>query len=166
MQSMNLYLDTCVISGHAKGDLSADEVRAVTELLSLYSTGKVSLVTSTVTKEEIDRIPEKYRAVHEETYELLKSIQAIGYLVLDLGFGIHLLGVKRHSTYDDLRALLKDDDDAKHLYQAYRHGASHFLTVDSRTILSKASEIEKLCGVKPILPSAFIGGRNNSSNAA
>jgi predicted nucleic acid-binding protein len=153
---MKIYIDTCVISGHAKGDLNTQEAQAFKKLLGLYINGEVSLLTSTVAKEEIDRIPEEYRTPHEGTYSQLRSIPAAGYLVLDLGFGITLLGVKQHPIYQSLAKLLKDVGDAQHLYQAHREGALHFITVDATTILSKASEIGKVSNVEVLLPSTFV----------
>jgi predicted nucleic acid-binding protein len=153
---VKVYIDTCVISGHAKGDLPPRESRAFAELLSLHTDAKVALLTSPVAKDEIDRIPQAYRTPHEDTYAQLKSIPSAGYLVLDHGFGVIRLGVKQHPIFQSLARLLRDEGDAKHLYQAHREGASHFITVDGRTILSKASEIYSACGVDVLLPSALL----------
>ena len=153
---MKVYIDTCVISGFAKGELSTQEAEAFSILLKLHADGSVILVTSTVAKEEISRIPQEYRAPHESVYAQLEDIPAVGYLTLDLGFGIHLLGVKQHSIYRSLTKLLKDTGDAQHLYQAHREMASNFITVDAKTILSKAHEIDKVCNVEVLLPSTFV----------
>jgi predicted nucleic acid-binding protein len=154
--TMKVYIDTCVISGHAKGDLSTQEAEAFARLLTLHADGRVILLTSTVAQEEISRIPQEYRAPHESIYTQLENIPAVGYLVLDLGFGIPLLGVKQHSIYRSLANLVRDAGDAQHLYQAHCERASHFITVDAKTILSKAHEIGKVCNVEVLLPSAFV----------
>lgn len=153
---MKIYVDTCVISGHAKNELNAQEARAFTKLLELYKQGEVSLLTSAVSREEIDRIPKQYRTPHEGILEQLRNIPAAGYLVLDHGFEVPAFGVKQHSIYKSLAKLLKDPDDAKHIYQAYREGASIFVTLDAKTILAKAHEISRASSIEVLLPSESV----------
>ena len=75
---MKLYIDTCVISGHAKGELTPNETAAFNRLLGQYASGEITLVTSTVAKDELNRIPMEYRASHEQVYQRLKEIPAAG----------------------------------------------------------------------------------------
>ena len=44
------------------------------ELLRLYKAGSVDLVTSEVTKGEIEAVPDRFRSRHETIYYLLKDI--------------------------------------------------------------------------------------------
>jgi len=154
-QRMKVYLDTCIISGLAKEDINESERAALLQILKLHKNKVIETITSPVAKEEIDRIPENYRHRHLEEYNLLKGIPAVGYLRLDF-FSVSGLGVKQTKEFGALFSLLKDRDDAKHIYQAYRSEVNYFITVDRRSILNKYDEIYSICKVKVYAPSEFI----------
>jgi hypothetical protein len=56
------YLDTNLVSALARLHIHEDEVAALFALVDLMHEGRIALVTSSVTKEEIDRVPPEHRA--------------------------------------------------------------------------------------------------------
>jgi hypothetical protein len=85
MEPLVAYLDTCIVSGLAKGDLAQADTEALLEVLQRHKHGAVSLVTSRVTKEEIDCIPKKYRLPHEVIYNLLADLPVVKAFRTDSG---------------------------------------------------------------------------------
>ncbi len=75
----------------------------------------------------------------------------LGLLLMGAGGGVRLV-----KEMAQLATLLKDKNDAAHIYQAFKNEIYHFLTVDSRTIISQKEEIEKICGVLVMLPSEYV----------
>jgi hypothetical protein len=49
------YLETSIVSGFARGQMSDKEQAATVRLIELWHEGRVSLVTSSITRDEIDR---------------------------------------------------------------------------------------------------------------
>ena len=68
------YLETCIVSGLAKGDLAAAELLALLRILQAGKAGRVELITSDVVNAEIDRIPAHYRTPHAAIYNLLTDV--------------------------------------------------------------------------------------------
>jgi len=68
------YLDTCIVSGLAKGDLSLAEEAALLRILQARKAGSVELFTSEVTREEISKIPAEHRTIHFVIYGLLADV--------------------------------------------------------------------------------------------
>ena len=153
-----LYLDTCIISGIAKSDISDLELNTLTDLLKDFRLNKVDMVTSQIAKQEIEKIPEQYRFQHSETYKTLTEIPLSSSTFSPFSgpfggpFDRNRLPVKE---LKELQSLLKDKDDAKHIYQAFRNKVNYFLTVDASTILNRAKEIFEICGVSVMLPSEY-----------
>jgi len=56
------YLDTCIVSGLVKNDLGAEQESALRRILEARDRGVIEIVTSEVTKAEIDRIHPQHRA--------------------------------------------------------------------------------------------------------
>jgi predicted nucleic acid-binding protein len=52
-----------------------------------------------------------------------------------------------------LRAILPDEDDARHLFHAISNGAEYFVTYDKATILKHRAAIEDEFSILPRLPS-------------
>jgi hypothetical protein len=55
-----------------------------------------------------------------------------------------------------IKAILDDDGDVDHMFQASKNGANYFVTVDDRTIRARAKEVLSACGVKVVRPSELI----------
>ena len=154
-----VYLDTCIISGLAKEDLPTEEYGTLTRILALRKRGVIQLITSTVAKAELDKIPDEFRTKHEIIYNLLddipvqrwRSITGLSPIGIP-GFGFGRL----NRDYLKLQQMLPDLEDAKHLYQAIRNGVHVFLTVDARTILGKRDMVEEAFAIKLRRPSEFL----------
>jgi predicted nucleic acid-binding protein len=58
--------------------------------------------------------------------------------------------------FTQLRNLLPDAEDAKHAFQASKNRAGHLITVDRRTFVKHAAEIERHCGVKVVTPVEYV----------
>jgi hypothetical protein len=158
MESLIAYLDTCIVSGLAKGDLAPSDIEALLKVLQKRKNGALSLVTSRVTKEEIDCIPEEYRLQHEIIYNLLSDLPVARAFRTDsrlilMGVGG---GVRLHPMLAKLNTLLSDDADARHLYQAAQNGIRYFITTDARTILRRKTKIEEISQVIAVSPTEFL----------
>lgn len=148
---MRVYYDTSVVSGIARSDMKTEDLSATKEIAKRARSGAIALHSSTAAKEEIHRIPPKFRARHEAEYKALDTIRG-STAWLD----------ENHPTPDDdpdfrtLSSILHDRNDARHLWLAKKAGISEFITVDQRTILSKATELRATCGMYVRSPSDFI----------
>ena len=164
MSVLTAYLDTCIVSGLAREDLNHDQLAALLQILEERKSGRVSLVSSLVAKEEIDRIPEEYRFKHEIIYNLLSDvpiarafrIHSRGLMGMGMGMGMGAGGVRLHPILAKLTTLLPGEADARHLYQAARNDVQYFLTTDAQTILSYREQIEDICKVKAVSPQEFL----------
>jgi predicted nucleic acid-binding protein len=155
------YLDTCVISVLVEPDPEPSEVDAMLQLLRAHKRGQVFLVTSLRAKEEIDRIPAEFRARHEALYWLLTDLPEAGE-TLELSRLVKSSGSRiggplyiEDSDLVALRAIL-DEKDARHLFQAVRAGVDYFVTIDKKTILSRAEAIERDYEIRIRRPSALV----------
>lgn len=149
------YLDTCIVSGLAKEDLPSAEQMALLIILRFHKSGDVQLVTSILVKEEIDKIPEEHRMRHEIVYNLLANIPVSQVSWTDSG--LTLMGVgggkKVDSLYLELKALLPDELDAQHIFQAVKSGAKYFVTTDNHTILKYREALITKYNLSVIAPS-------------
>jgi hypothetical protein len=60
------------------------------------------------------------------------------------------------SDLASLQAILPDQNDVRHLFQAMRNGVDYFVTADKRTILSRAAAIEQQFAIRVRLPSGLV----------
>jgi hypothetical protein len=151
------YIDTCVISGLAKEDIAQEEQTALLNILKAQKSGDLKLVTSDLTRRELENIPSEYRQKHEVIYNLVADVPIAkafrrdsGLMLMGVGGGVRLV-----KEMAQLTTLLQDENDAAHIYQSYKNEINHFITVDSRTIISQKEKIEKICGVLVMLPSEY-----------
>ena len=150
---MKVYLDTNIVSALAKDDMPAER-GALDRLLEFSDVGKLKLVTSEITRREIqklDSIPniDKDKRHLNVVYRLLEKVEFVEDHRL---LGIHSYGdrytwINSPLIEDDpissaLRQIGLDKTDAHHLMLAIRAGCEVFLTCDVRTILKYRREIE------------------------
>jgi predicted nucleic acid-binding protein len=152
------YLDTCVISGGlGRGDIHGQQ-EALRELLRLRKAGDIEIVTSHIALEEIQRSPQERRRLDEDLYALLNDVPAAAEHRTD--GGLMLLGVGGGQRPDPilirLREILSDENDARHLFQAIKNGIDFFVTVDERTILSKADALSSVFGIQVLKPAELL----------
>jgi hypothetical protein len=128
---MNAYLDNNVVSSIARDD-TASESDALDALMAAYDAGKVDLVTSELTLEEIKKYSSPRRKPVERTFRLLEKVPVVGW---DELLGIHSYGdqytwisspmIQNDSLYD---ALLLDTTDARLVFVAAKQSCTVFLT--------------------------------------
>jgi len=137
------YLDTVLVSSIVRRDLDEIEQAALSTLLQLRSSGRIEVVTSSVTREEIARLPREHRGPHEDILHLLELIELAPEARTDSG--LMLMGVggglREDPDFTALKSVLPDEADARHVFQALRCDATHFVTTDRRTILGRRANL-------------------------
>ena len=154
-----IYVDTCIISGLAKHDLKPAEQHATEVLAAFAKDSRVSLVASSVAREELEKVPLDVRQPHLSQYSLLGQLSSSCTSWLDPIGG----AVIEHPIYQALTSLLPDRPDAEHIFQAYSSGVTTFITTDERTILANKDRIQGISGIRVMSPSEFIRGSNLTS---
>jgi hypothetical protein len=148
------YLDTCIVSGLAKGDLGQPDVDALVKILRAHKQGLIRLVASQVVRRELEAIPASYRASHEVIYSLLTDVPTVPTHSTDSG--LTLCGVGGGSVEDPvftaIKSILPDVPDAEHVFQACKAGARYLITADRRSLTKHSASIEASCGVKVVAP--------------
>lgn len=152
------YLDTCIVSGLVKDDLAKPEAEALQRILVARKRGAVSITTSAVTHDELSSIPEEHRAPHELLYNLLDDVPAAPTHRTDSGLTLMGVGGGRREDplLTQLRAILADEGDAQHVFQAARNGVEFLITADVRSFARHSEQLQELCGVRVVLPSQFV----------
>ena len=124
---LRVYVDTCIISGIAKRDLTEGESTALLKILQLRKQGTLEVVTSEQAAVEIARIPPAHRRPHELVLSLLAEVPIVQTHRTDSG--LLLMGVGGGRREDPIFTLLKttlpDIDDAHHIFQAAKNGAQY-----------------------------------------
>jgi hypothetical protein len=153
-----VYLDTCIVSGIAREDLTSAEQGAVLALLRFHKARRVELVTSEVAKREIARVPQKFRSRHEAVYFLLQDVPVARAEWTDGGLALTGVGGGRREDplYTNLKALLPGELDAQHVFQAIRADADCFATTDGKTILRFARKLQAEYGLVAALPTECV----------
>jgi hypothetical protein len=136
------YLDTCLVSGMARADLRPAEQEALLQLLQAHKSRLIALVTSHITREELEKAPAEVRARDDVIYALLENVPAK-----------RESGGEKGPVLSQLKAILPDADDARHVFQALTNGVDYFVTDDSKTIISRRAEIEARYSIMVRLPS-------------
>ena len=157
-----IYLDNTLVSAMAKQEDQSDLV-ALTALFELSDTGVISLVTSEVTRREIDNYKSQNRPKIVALYESLVKVPIVETSMLR-GFSSHWdeHGGCCNPILDDepiwlrLHALGLDDSDAHHVMVALLAGCSAFLTFDVRTILKHKEAIQEEFSIQLQTPSEFL----------
>jgi hypothetical protein len=155
------YLDNCLVGGLVQDDVDPAESDALYRLIDLSKEGRLALVTSSVVKQEIDRVPPEHRAPHRAVYAFLTELPTIEETelmprALTPGSGLTgplLLG---HHDLGSLSSILPDWDDARHVFQAVQNGCAYFVTVDAKTILAHAPEVESAFPFRVLKPSQLV----------
>jgi hypothetical protein len=161
---MKAYLDSNVVSAIAKDDTPA-ESGALDRLLVAHEQGKVELVTSELTLDEIKAYGGPRRSPVERTFRLLEKVPIARW---DELMGMNNYGdkftwisapiIQNDPEYDSLLALGLETVDAKHVFVAAKQSCDAFLTCD-KIILRRARDITKLCSVVVQRPSDFVASQ-------
>ena len=158
---METYLDTCLVSGLTKADLRPSQQEALFQLLQAHKSRRIALVTSHITREELLKVPAEGRAQHEVIYALLEDVPpAREFRETTYGEGTYGSGTYggrgEAPVLSRLKTILPDALDARHVFQALENGVDYFTTDDTRTIVSRRSEIEARYSIKVRLPSELV----------
>jgi predicted nucleic acid-binding protein len=155
------YLDNNVVSAIARDD-TAEESDALDRLLAAKDAGKVDLVTSELTLDEIKRYAGAARKSVERTFHLLEKVPVERWGEL---LGMHSYGdsrtwissplIQNNPLYDALLKLRLKPVDAQHLFVSAKQGCAVFLTCDGG-VLARANGIREACGVVAQKPSVLV----------
>jgi hypothetical protein len=109
-------------------------------------------------QEELNRIPEQYRAPHQNIYTRLAKIPIAATHHTDSGLMLMGVGGGRRADrlFKALRSILPDEPDVRHVFHAVKNGVNYFLTVDKRTILRHRVAVENCCGIKIFDPKEMV----------
>ena len=158
---MRTYLDNNVISAIAKDD-TASQSQALDQLIEAKEQGKIELVTSEITLEEIKRYAGPARKPVERTFRLLAKVPVVRWdelvgmhIYIDQYTCINAPLIQNDSLYDALLKLGLEQTDAQHLFVAAKQGCAVFLTCDGG-VLGRAKDIQKLCAVAVQQPSDLV----------
>jgi predicted nucleic acid-binding protein len=148
---MKVYLDNNIVSAIAKNDEPA-ESSALDRLLTAKDEGKVDLVTSELTLQEIRRYQGSMRSPVERTFRLLQKVEIVRW---DELAGMHSYGdartwittplIENYPEYGALLTLGLEVIDAQHIYVSGKQACDAFLTFD-KGVLRRAA------GIKNIFP--------------
>ena len=158
---MKAYLDNNVVSAIAKDDTAA-ESDALDRLLAARDDGKVELVTSELTLDEIKRYAGPARKQGERIFRLLEKVPVVPW---DELLGMHSYGssqtwitspmIQNDTLYDSLLKLGVKTIDARHVFVSAKQACGAFLTCDGG-VIARAEDIRKLCGVAVQKPSVLV----------
>ncbi len=158
---MRAYLDTNVVSTIARDHIPQESV-AVDKLLQASEEGKVELLTSRVTEEEIARYAGADRKILERAYRLIRKVAYVETSTL-LGFNsygdrytwISTLLMEDDATWTRLKAIGLDDRDAHHMMIAIKSSCEWFLTCDGG-ILHHSAQIAAEFRIRVLRPSDLV----------
>jgi hypothetical protein len=158
---MKAYLDNNVVSAIAKDD-TPTESEALDRLLAARDAGRVELVTSELTLDEIKRYSGPARKRVERTFRLLKKVPIVRW---DELMGMHSYGdsrtwiasplIQNDPLYDSLLRIGVKVIDAQHVFVSAKQACAAFLTCDGG-VLARADSIQELCGVAVQRPSVLV----------
>ena len=118
----------------------------------MVNSSDVSLVSSTVAREELEKIPAQHREPHLARHSLLGQLSSglTTWIYPTTSVAI------TDPVYQALTELLPNRPDAEHVFQAHSSNATTFLTTDEKTILRSRDRIRDISGVNVMLPSESI----------
>ena len=139
-----------------------EDAAAFCDMAQMVCRSDLTMWSSTVARDEIDRIPPEYRAAHVKEYEALRIVRASNATWLDTnpestGFRT----VVRHADYHALCGILSDETDARLVFQAKMAGLTDFVTVDYSSILNKAAAVQTQVGMRVLSPCQYVSSRTS-----
>ncbi len=154
---MDAYLDNAIVSGLARDQLESEQ-SAAERLLDLHEAGEIRLYTSRVTKEEIERIRapanRKPKEAMAERVLRLPEVPEIRYLT-PISATRPFMGPVEDGRLSELRAIVSDYDDARHLFHAIGNDLPYFVTRDGGVLHHHQRLLDDF-GVTVLQPSALL----------
>ena len=153
---MKIYFDTNIVSSMIKNDLLEEEINAINHILNVWDSGEIEILTSKITKDELENIPHESKNIHLAMYKLIKKVPLIPEARTDSG--LTLMGVGGGSREDPLYTRTKEileQYDAKHMFQAIKNNMDIFLTADKK-VINKNPEISQLAKIEIVKPTQLL----------
>ena len=154
------YLDHCVVSGMASGDLESAEMSAIQLLQKAVGDGRLQIVTSQESRREQGRATAPIRAKLEQASpvplvkenEKLLGMHSYGDQFTWISYPL-LTEYVDSELFEKLKKAGLKEADARHLMYAVHNKCDYFVTVDS-DFLRRRSQLTPLCGnTKIVRPS-------------
>jgi len=162
--SASAYLDTVLVSALVRRDIDGIELDALTETLSRFDAGQLSLVCSQAVEDELARIPEDYRREHMQQLRAFGRIPRVGSGGYSRLTTAGISGANpRRVTWERLKSLLPDESDAEHVFLAWVNRVKCVVTCDKKTMLKHKLKVRAICGVDLMLPSEFLYASSQGS---
>lgn len=146
MATYRVYLDTNIFSRFTDLKISDDTALAYRKLSNMPG---LSLVTSAKTKQEMEATPNDTRA--SVLLLLFSAFSKVPWTIAKRSgsfnsVGFNVCAFNSSWVHPMLRQLqsLFDPADAEHIFQAAQSGCDYFLTLDEKTVLSKARHHQAL----------------------
>lgn len=141
----SVYFDSCLVSAVVKDD-HPPQAPALSALLRSHERGEIVAVASTEVLGEIRGLPEEYQGPHLDVWRQLRRLPAAKFSWVDeTSTSTEAI---EDPDFVKLRGILPDDMDRRHMFHAIKNGVGYFATVDHRTILSRAAQIECTFSIK------------------
>jgi hypothetical protein len=145
----NVYLDNNIISAMGKDDMGGLEASPITIISAMFDAGQVTLCTSDVNKEELDKWEGDKKPVVLQLYNLLPKVPHVerqelqGHTYADRGGTVLAwLMSADHPLWSKLRRTVGLCTlDAHHLMVAILANCDVFLTCDKRSFKSRRDRI-------------------------
>ena len=163
---MKVYLDNVIVSGMVRRDLHPpEEMAAVHALAKADEKGQIEIYTSRWTWTEqnrtrIDSVRVKLKESRGEIEVVADDHRVLGSWNLegDPRFGTvsanpMVTDIVDEGLFSDLKKAGLSDADARHLMYAIHNKCDRFVTIDTRDLLPKRSDLAPLCrGTKIVTP--------------
>jgi hypothetical protein len=162
---VKVYFDNVIVSGKVRANLPPKEMTALHALAKTEETGQIEVYTSRWTWAEQDRTRDPL--IRVKLKEARGDIEVVADDHRLLGFWNQedrrlgtvsvnpiLTEIVDEPLFADLKKARISDPDARHLMYAVHNMCERFVTLDTRDLLPKRSDVEPLCrGMKIVKPS-------------
>jgi hypothetical protein len=169
---LRVYLDNVICSGIIRGDLDPpDEMKATHALKAAHDRGEVELVLSAESFREQDRTKDAgSRALLAENRDVVPRVSSdhklLGFATAQDQLGGFIAYPLVSDVVDDplLLQLLEaglTKPDAYHVMYAVHNGCTRFVTLDTRDLLPRRTQVEDLCPtLRIVTPSQLVAELN------
>jgi predicted nucleic acid-binding protein len=165
---MKVYLDNVIVSGMVRGDLHPpEEMAAVHALVKADKKGQIEIYTSRWSWAEQERTRDdllrvRFKESRGKIEVVVDDHRVLGFWYQEGRFGTVVTNpmvteIVDERLFSDLKKVGLSDDDARHLMYAIHNKCDWFVTLDTRDLLPKRSDVAPLCrGTKIVKPSELV----------
>jgi predicted nucleic acid-binding protein len=153
---LRAYVDTSVVSVHARGE-HPDQQQALRRILLARTPGVLDVYVSDLVRAELERVPAKYLPPHLEVFDGIAQLGVVSWIQATPPFGPtgHPHRTRTHPLLKRLLDIGLERADAEHIFQVAQQDLRYFITIDNRTILRRATDVQAACGVRALTPVDF-----------